>query len=378
MAKNGHEMINVDAGAQDPAATGKTRLFGDQATGLPSAITDAGVVIPWGAVSPIAPEVKSADFTVGDADNLSTYDCQGAVTCTLEAGVTAGVTVWLHQTLPGQVTTITGDVGVTMISHEGNLDPVYFLCQGGAIKLVSYGSDTWYLESASECVNSGDVPLLFTGCIGWYDLDDYLNTTDAVNQGDPITTILDKSPAGNDLSQANAANQGTIDTSLANINGRNAMRCDGSNFYPLPADIYNLSAGNNTVVAIAWQVVESNSDWIIGAQSNAERWGFETSSNEWEWRSGGTCKEGSGDTDVPRCLMGVRNGPTLILYDENGVRASTGNGSNQTNANGALGSRGSASNALNGWIAEVFVYEQARTAEEIEVIAQYAKGKYGL
>ena len=376
MAKNGHEMITVDSSGQDPASTGKTRIFGDDSTGYPAAIDAAGVILPWGAAAIVAPVAQTSDFSVDGTDNGAIYDCQGALTVTLEPGTAAGVRLDLQHTDANAVTKIQGGSGVTLVSDQGNADPLYFMQQGATLTLTAYQSDVWYLSVQDGAINTGDVPLLIENCQTWYPMDRSETTNGVVDDLDSVPDIIDQSGAGNDLNQPTGSSQAIINTNA--LNGMRALRSLGNARYALTASQLTWPSGNNTVFAVAWQPTEQNSQYVIGMDQNQDDWGIKANNGEFQFHNGGTVSEPSRDMTVPSVVIGRREGTSLEIYDGNTLRASNSSGANPAVSNGALFARGGSNQRWNGWIAEIIVYNRALEDAERETITNYLGGKWGV
>lgn len=374
MATKGANLLLHDFASLTPPSSGRVLLAGDALTGVPSALLPDGSKLAWGNNALIAPTVKTDDFTIAGADNGATYDCQGAISVSLSAGVSAGVVIRIIQTRGSDVTTISNDGTSELISEFNNISPLFFQSQGKVITLYSLGNDQWYITG--DGLNFGDLPLTIPGCSLWYDFADYLNTTDAVNDGDPITSITDKSDDGNDSTQLTATSQATINLSI--LNGLPSARFDGNDFYNIPG-LINLTADNNTTFLVAWQITNSQSQAAIGGQSNAERFVLRNQGGKWRFVHGGNVNTPTSiTTTTPRVMVATRESNQLRIFEGTTQVSSAGGGNSTTMTQFSLGSRGSLSNAWNGYISEVIIYRRNLSTSERDSIARYLLGKYDL
>ena len=377
MSDTGLRMTLVDGTTIATPSTGRSILFPDVTTGTFSVKESSGVVTPWGSPTPIAATVKSSAFSVTDADNLRTYDCQGAYAITLSDGVTAGVKVYFIHSLAGQVQEFTpGDTG-SMVSSLGSVDPIFYSQQGRTLQAESLGNNLWYISGVlSPSISDGDIPLSIPNLITWYPFDRAATVSGLTADQAPVVDIIDQSTIGEDLNQATGSNQAVLNTNAQN--GLTALRFDETDMYPLTATQLVIPSGNNTFFAVAWQVQEQSNQYIIGMDASTDDWGVRVSAGQYEYNQGGVIKESSRDTTIPSVIIGTRNGTALKIYNGNTQTGSNSNGSSPTVSDGALGGRGGTSQRWDGWIAEIVIYNRILTTVERQTVTNYLGSKWNV
>lgn len=193
-----------------------------------------------------------------------------------------------------------------------------------------------------------------------------------LNDGDPITTWLDSSGAGNNASQATAANKPIYKTGI--INGRPVARFDAVNdgmvtanaaFSVNPISVFVVYAGNSNVASRrAVQGDVPAQDWLIGPYTNS-----------YQVFNGVFITDGAVSAGVFKLSTYIHTGAAASFW-LNGVLIGSNaqpRAPNRIN----LGASGTTPEVLDGDIAEVLGYNVDMTSQRATVEA-YLNSKYAL
>lgn len=239
-------------------------------------------------------------------------------------------------------------------------------------------------------------PAAYSGLKGWYDVS---SQHVAYSDGDAVATLYDNSGGARDLAQATGNKQPLWFSNQ--IGGNAALRFDGSNDELLSADLLSafLKATSFTMFAVARTISlttaggsGTNRPFLWCGEAGAVGLGLNGSLKEWR----AFHDDGSAPTDV-ESVAGLVIGQAHIVmmrHESGNIYLSVDGGSEVSFASGtASPANSTAGNYLcvgrnytgagtkrwwNGDLAELIVYEDARTAGEIAEIYAYLQNKYGL
>lgn len=239
---------------------------------------------------------------------------------------------------------------------------------------------------------NGFSPGMLSGLQAWYDTSTsnsdgtpkYLTVTG----GTSITQFLDRSGNGNDT-----AVQGTGTArptwTAAQLNGLPLAVFDGGDYLAMPAALFSVAGGANTVFAVAKRDTESgvSANIFLGANgttavhymqftSTAGTCGFKNRNVA----GGGVTNAGNTNTNY-QILTGQRNGTTQSITVNGGTASTNTNGVNGACLNMYMGGGdigAGLSELLTGAISEILIYNRALTDAEIVQVNRYLSFKFAI
>ena len=222
-------------------------------------------------------------------------------------------------------------------------------------------------SNVTNPVAGGFVPTDIAGCMLWLPVD-------AGGLG-PVQLWADSSGNGNDALQGTLANRPTGNAVV--LNGHNVVQFNGSTtFMQTPA----FAAGQpNTIFIVLKMDTTSPANFICDGVGGANRNIF--------WDPGGnralyagSVVSGSAATTSPEIWCGVFNGASSNLWI-NGILDASGDPGAQNLTNGLnIGSAGDSppNGALNGYIAEVIIYNTSLSDADKNRVGNYQSGWSGI
>jgi hypothetical protein len=236
----------------------------------------------------------------------------------------------------------------------------------------------WVISSWSQAPGG-----VSTGLVTWLKAND---GTDGVADGDPVSYWNDQSLTGNHATQA-VSSARPLYFSKA-INGNGVVMFDGGSRY-LDLNLSPISGSEYTIICVAKRSISGTNQFLLGVQQSTPtgmHFGYASNTFIRHFDNGTTANFSvlghSGATEIPvimtasfststgRALREIRNGATRTASSAN-LTPMTFTGL------GAIG-RGAGSTGLNGYIAEVIVYNRTLTSAENRQIQTYLSVKYGL
>lgn len=222
-------------------------------------------------------------------------------------------------------------------------------------------------------------PLAVSGLKLWLDASD----TSTISTGTTFTWS-DKSGYGNNAIQSTAASQPI--TGTRTLNGLNTLDFDGTNDkLSLPSALHNIAQGNNTVfIVAATDNATKTAQYILsGTNSSSSRYriSYLSSGGQFEVLNGTTSTPASHTVNANAHILTLMRSNTYLYGAVDGtiVPSSTTSG----NSNGldqlALGTQGNnTSNAFDGRMAEVLIFDRNLKSAEANQVMNYLSAKWGI
>jgi hypothetical protein len=171
------------------------------------------------------------------------------------------------------------------------------------------------------------------------------------------------------------------------LNGKPALYFDNGDTLVLPSSFYALAAGAFTLFAVADRTSESGASDVIFSLSEAGATRtylrFESVSGQVNFTSnttGGSAVTRTGLTNTNyQIFRALRNGTSLQIQANNGAVGAGAFGADETGIDAAhIGSMADSANYLDGYIAEIIVFNYALSAQEIIDVNTYLSAKWGI
>ena len=246
----------------------------------------------------------------------------------------------------------------------------------GNVALTINAGSTATVECPSPGGNAGSLKL-------WFKADAGTNTT---TNAAAISTWIDQSGQGKNVTQATAANRPLFVSNGINFNP--SIDYDGSNDYLVNTTI-GITGGNKTFFAVSTpQTLPASTVGIIGAGTslNETQFGYENAKLNMYENVGNTATATTATTTgVPMLSTGMESSNALSFFN-NGTANGTGTyTSTPTSVRFTVGSHTVGTNASptyknywDGYISEVIMYDAAVSTIEKEEVESYLAIKYGL
>ena len=233
---------------------------------------------------------------------------------------------------------------------------------------------------ASFIARRDNIAPRLSGLTAWYDFSDstYLTLSSTA-----IRQALDRSGNGNDTAvQGTGSARPTFTASQ--INGLSAGVFDGGDTLALPAALYTIPAGNNTIFTVA-APTDLGQGAVIEFSESADsvetiRYGLTTNSVAYKnYTAPGILESLTFDTLVPNIITVFRSGTTESISINGGTAVTDSSGGNVTGISSAyLGSSAGDVPFFTGKLGEVLVYNRALTAAEITSVQNYLSAKWSV
>ncbi|PIR39613.1 MAG: hypothetical protein COV35_03660 [Alphaproteobacteria bacterium CG11_big_fil_rev_8_21_14_0_20_39_49] len=216
----------------------------------------------------------------------------------------------------------------------------------------------------------------------WYDASDV--TTITKDGSNLVSTWNDKSLNGYNLSASGTARPTWTDNQL---NSRAVLDFDGSaNTFALPSGLYSIPNGANTLLAVCKTDNDSSLQVILGlSESGITRTDIRYPATAgviyYQSRngsSGGISQTSIADTSYG-ILMGRRSGTTQAISYNNSSESTNSFGADENGVDaGYIGSFAGSGFFLDGQIAEILVFGESLSAENISLMQTYLSKKWGI
>jgi hypothetical protein len=236
----------------------------------------------------------------------------------------------------------------------------------------------------SYLVNKWSAPFDVTGVTDlalWLDASDADTITEV---GGAVSQWDDKSGNANHVTQGTGSAQPT--TGATSLNGKNVIDFDGTDTLILPAALYSIANGNNTVFVVSKRNTETGSSQKIFSlsQSGSQRLLLDYSSVAtfafYQSRAGaGNGVAQAGINTNFEVFTAYREGTTQSITRNTSAESTNSNGQDENGIDaGHIGSVAGTSGFLVGSISEIIVCSSALSATERAQVRDYLINKWGI
>jgi hypothetical protein len=210
-------------------------------------------------------------------------------------------------------------------------------------------------------------PLQVPGLVAWFKGDGITGLADAA----PVTTWIDSSGQGHDVTQATSGNRPTYRVNA--VNSKPVVRFDGTNDY-LKSSAFTLNRPT-TVIVVAKSAVTTGTHTYVDGNSGADLYIYKNSTPSYVMD---LSILSTATVDTGFHIMAATFDGTNSKWRVNGGAGVTGSASTSGAGAITLGAFGSgATNFLNGDIAEVIVYSTVLSLTDLNAVGTYLNSKYG-
>ncbi len=263
--------------------------------------------------------------------------------------------------------TVTGTSGGTTLVCTGNESATVFT----GMTIRAAGTDIYTVQSVATSV--GVTTITIVGTLS-------TNYSASVCATLRASQWNDKSGLGNNVTQGTATAQPTYFP--AALNNKSVLSFDGNDTLIVPAALYTISAGANSIFIVAKvNAVSGTQRFVSGSITANSRYGVGTFTTNYTYinSTAGTGLDLSGITATNyNIISGTRSGTGRTLSFNNGVPVTSSNATDVTCTEMFIGSRDALFDFIIGSIAEIIIYNRALTAAEIIQVNRYLSQKWNI
>lgn len=219
------------------------------------------------------------------------------------------------------------------------------------------------------------VPTYISDLIAWFDASDESTITDA--GGGAVSAWNDKSGNGNNLSQGTGANRPTYN--VRQLNGLETVDFDGTaDFMTTAAYAGGDLTQPSTIFLVGKRDVNTADNYYYDGITSTKRHAHLVSAGNLYQTFAGAGLTGSAVATTAEYLTTIFDGASTVSY-LNGVSDITGVEGSQVMDGLTVGAAYAGGfGFLDGYVAEIIVYNKALTSDEISDVETYITDKWGL
>jgi len=221
------------------------------------------------------------------------------------------------------------------------------------------------------------VPTDLQGLQLWLDADDSSTITEVAGA---VSQWNDKSGQGNNVTQGTGSAQPT--TNATTQSEKNVLDFDGGDNFSVPAGVFSIPGGPNTVFIVAKRTTETAAIeglMALDRSGVATDWSveFNATSGSVDYKNAGVVTSAGNTNTNFQIIHGFRSGTTVSVDVNNGTPTTDTTGADRAAVDvGFIGTRGA--NNLTGSIAEIIIYNRSLSSAEITNVETFLANKWGI